>query len=181
MDGPVKIPRQNWVSNKIMLVNSYRPVNKKRKRKMEVASKKKKLRKMRFVGLPCANLIFRIKKVIVFCLFGEALLQIEKKKKVKEVSVHNPQSTMSTFSSSSFFVQAIQDKKETTRPILTTISDTSEVSLRYFEVKISLWSQIMFDCYLSISPYHGREGQVPRCYLVNTSATLVGNDKFPKF
>ncbi len=58
------------------------------------------------------------------------------------------------------------------------LSDTSEVSPRYFEAKIVALLSITSDPHLSVLPYRGGggggAGRKPGCYLVETSAILVG-------
>ena len=56
------------------------------------------------------------------------------------------------------------------------LSDTSEVSLRYFEVKTVTLVLIMSDPYLSVLPLPWMGKRTDACgrYLVDTSATLVG-------
>ena len=66
------------------------------------------------------------------------------------------------------------------------LSDTSEVALRHFEIKLSVYIiSIRSDPYLSILPDPGGGGrrQTPECNLVDFSAILVGREDllFPRF
>ena len=62
----------------------------------------------------------------------------------------------------------------TTRPVLATSAMPLEVLLKHFKVKLSLYSQLCLIPTTVFANYKRWGGQIPGCYLVDTSAILVG-------